>query len=117
MKPEYVENANHLFKDIDIKIVSDGARVLCPPIGSTSFIHSWIKDKVQSWADELTTLSEIALSQPQSVFSALTHGIMSHWTYTFRTCPDIALLLSHLKSTIHTVQILLKLLSLLLMMT
>ena len=33
---------------------------------------------------------------------------MSHWTYTFRTCPDIALLLSPLKSTIHTVQILLK---------
>ena len=31
VKPEYVENANHLFKDIDIKIVSDGSHVLCAP--------------------------------------------------------------------------------------
>ena len=80
VKPDYLEEASHLFKDTDINIVTDGACVLGVPIGSTSFVHSWIADKVKSWVDELTTLSEIALSQPQSVFSALTHGVMSHWS-------------------------------------
>ena len=103
VKPDYLEEARHLFKDTDINIVTDGACVLGTPIGSTSFVHSWITDKVKSWVDELTTLSEIALSQPQSVFSALTHGVMSHWTYTFRTCPDISLFLSPLESTIRKI--------------
>ena len=64
VKPDYLEEASHLFKDTDINIVTDGACVLGAPIGSTSFVHSWITDKVKSWVDELTTLSEIALSQP-----------------------------------------------------
>ena len=55
VKPDYLDEASHLFKDTDIKIVTDGACVLGAPINSDSFVHSWFKDKVQSWVEELNT--------------------------------------------------------------
>ena len=38
---------------------------------------------------ELTTLQEVSKALPQEAYSALTHGLMGHWTYLSRTCPDI----------------------------
>ena len=38
-----------------IFIDKDCACVLGAPIGSDSFVHSWFKDKVQSWVEELNT--------------------------------------------------------------
>ena len=55
VKLDYLEEASHLFKDTDIKIVTNGSCVLGAPIGSDSFVHSWFKDKVQSWVEEINT--------------------------------------------------------------
>ena len=37
-----------------------------------------------SWISNITLLSEIAKSQPQAAFSALTHGLLSKWMYFSR---------------------------------
>ena len=72
-------------------------------IGTSEYVNNWMDNKVQSWVDEITTLSTIVRTQPQSAFSALTHGIMSHWTYILRTCPDISTHLIPLENTLRTV--------------
>ena len=43
----------------------------------------------QRWSSLVSTLSEIAKSQPHAAFSALTHGLQSKWTYLSRVIPNI----------------------------
>ena len=74
-------------------------------MGTQEFINKWVTDKVQFWVDEIHCLANISLSQPQSGFSALTHGVMNRWTYVFRTCPNIEALLLPLEEAICTVLI------------
>ena len=102
VKPEHINNAKLLFHDHNLSIVTDGACVLGAPVGSSEFVTSWVTNKVQSWVKEISVLSTIALSQPQSVFSALTHGDMSRWTYICRTCPNIDSLLQPLENILRT---------------
>ena len=103
VKEEHQERAQHLFRNCNISIVTEGACVLGSPIGTSEYVNNWMDNKVQSWVDEITTLSTIVRTQPQSAFSALTHGIMSHWTYILRTCPDISTHLIPLGNTLRTV--------------
>ena len=103
VKEEHQERAQHLFQNCNISIVTEGACVLGSPIGTSEYVNNWMDNKVQSWVDEITTLSTIVRTQPQSAFSALTHGIMSHWTYILRTCPDISTHLIPLENTLRTV--------------
>ena len=102
VKPEHISNSKLLFHDHNLSIVTDGACVLGAPVGSSEFVTSWVTNKVQSWVKEISLLSIIASSQPQSAFSALTHGVMSCWTYIFRTCPNIDSLLQPLEKILRT---------------
>ena len=104
VKPEHINNAKLLFHDHNLSIGTDGACVLGAPVGSSDheLVTSWVTNKVQSWIKEISLLSTIALSQPQSAFPALTHGIMSRWMYIFRTCPNIDSLLQPLENILHT---------------
>ena len=72
VKPEHINNAKHLFHDHNLSIVTDGACVLGAPVGSSEFVTSWVTNKVHSWVKEISLLF--------TAFSALTHGVMSHWT-------------------------------------
>ena len=103
VKPDHLEAAQQLFSDHNITIVTNGAQVLGSPVGTPEFIDQWINNKVQSWVDEIQCLATISLSQPQSAYSALTHGVMNRWTYVFRTCPDINKHLLPLEDAIRTV--------------
>ena len=47
-------------------------------------------------------LQKIAVTQPHAAFSALTHGLMSKWTYLSRTIPDIGPLLKPLDDTLRS---------------
>ena len=46
-----------------------------------------------AWSSGINILSDIAKSQPQAAFSALTHGLLNKWTYLNCVVPDI----SHLR--------------------
>ena len=58
-----------------------------------SLTESYVKGKVQEWVEEVTRLSKIATSQPHAAYAALTHGLLSKWTYLLRTVPDVSNLL------------------------
>ena len=59
--------------------------MLGSPIGSESFMSSFITEKVTSWCRELVALTEVTSVQPQAAFCAFTHGLCGRWTYFFRT--------------------------------
>ena len=60
--------------------------VLGSPVGSTEFVWSEINKRISLWCEKLHLLSGIARSQPQSAYSAFTHGLFGEWSYIFRTC-------------------------------
>ena len=103
VKPDLLADAQQLFSDHNLNIVSDGAKVLGSPIGTPDFINRWINNKVQSWVDEIHCLASISHSQPQSAYSALTHGVMNGWHHVFRTCPEIATSLLPLENALRIV--------------
>ena len=103
VKNNFIDHANDSFLSTNISITAEGRPVLGSPVGSQEYICNWVNDKVQSWVDELTTLSDISKSQPQAAYSALTHGLMGHWTYLSRTCPDVNTLTQPLEDTLRAV--------------
>ena len=102
VKPQHLSRAQQLFSGTDLSIVTDGGCVLGAPIGTPDYVSNWMRTKVQTWIDDIDTLSDIAKSQPHSAHSALTHGLISRWTYSFRTCPNTTSFLEPLEKKIHT---------------
>ena len=85
VKPQYYSEAVEIFAGSGIIVKSDGIEYLGGAIGSPEFIQHVVEKKGASWCEELKSLSSIAKSYPQAAYAALTHGVMSHWTYYFRT--------------------------------
>ena len=89
-----LELAKSLFKETNIKFTVSGKRHLGAVIGSESFKSEYVKEKVQTWCNEILKLSEIAKSQPQAALSAYIHGEQHRFTYFLRTIEGIE---EHLK--------------------
>ena len=100
-KEEYLDKANNIFADSGVNVTSNGRPYLGAPIGSEQFIEDFTKSKVESWMSKITLLSEIAKSQPHAAFAALTHGLLSKWTYYSRVVPNISHLLKPLDNVIQ----------------
>ena len=86
------------FGDTGVQFTAEGRRYLWAALGC---FKSYVSDKVKEWSDELSRLSEIALTQPHAAYSALTHGLLGRWTFLSRTLPDVDELFSPLEQTIH----------------
>ena len=82
--------------------MSSGRPYLGAAIGSKQFVEEHVKSKVGSWLSNITLLSEIAKSQPQAAYSALTHGLLNKWTYFSCVAPNISHLLEPLDNTIRS---------------
>ena len=54
------------------------------------------------WTENITTLSSFAKTQPHASYAALTHGLMSKWTYLSRVMPNIGQLLEPIDESIQT---------------
>ena len=61
-----------------------------------------MRDKVGMWSDGINCLSSFAKTEPQAAFSALTHGLMSHWTYLLRCTDGTSSLFQPLEQSIHS---------------
>ena len=73
-----------------MNVTLNGRPYLCTAIGSHESIEEYVSSKVQEWSSSIKILSDIAKSQPQAAFSALTHGLLSKWTYLSRVIPNIS---------------------------
>ena len=76
-KPEKEEHARKVFKDTAINITTEGHKHLGAVIGSRAYLNEYITEKVTSWANEVATLAEFALSQPHvMLLSSLASNIV-----------------------------------------
>ena len=69
-------------------------------LGSCSFVEDYITAKVQSWSEELSSLSAIAATHPHAAYAVFMHGLQGHWNYVCQTVPDISDLLQPLEDAI-----------------
>ena len=101
VREESATNAKEVFKGTNISITEQGKRHLGAALGARSLVKSCIKVKVSEWANAVERLSSIAHTQPHAAYAALTHGLMSKWTYLTRAVPNIGDLLQPLEDTIR----------------
>ena len=101
VKSEHLRNAEAQFQGTGMQITTQGQRHLGAPLGSKSFVEKFVHAKVSVWVSEIKSLSEIASSQPQAAYAALTHGLMSRWTHLMRTVPGIDNLFQPLEDEIR----------------
>jgi hypothetical protein len=50
-------------------------------LGSSEFIHQFVKLKVTQWCGEIEHLAKFASSQPHASYTAFIHGVQSQWSY------------------------------------
>ncbi len=93
------DEAKNLFAGTGVNVTSDGRPYLGAAIGSKEYVKTYAESKTIEW---LKCLAEIGVTQPHAAYSALTHGMMSKWTYLSRTTPDIGPLLSPIDDAIRT---------------
>ena len=103
IKDRYYEEASRSFAGSGINISTKGRPYLGAAIGSQEFVEEYVNAKVQSWSSSITLLSETAKSQPHAAFSAVTHGLLSKWTYLSRVTPNIGHLLAPLDTVLRNV--------------
>ena len=82
-----------------------GTKNLGAVIGFREYLEEYVSEKVSNWVNEVATLAEFALSQPQTCYAAYTFGLKHRWTYFLRTLPDIQDLLEPLENVLFQVLI------------
>ena len=73
VKDAKLSEAHAVFQGSGIPITSEGKRYLGAVIGSESFIHSFVSEKVSGWITDIELLSQISFTQPHSAYAAVTH--------------------------------------------
>ena len=88
VKPHLEDEATALFPDVNV--TSEGQRYLGSYIGTKEGQDKFVKKEVDKWAEEITSLAEIANSEPQLAYTAYTMGVSKRWSYLMRTTPGIS---------------------------
>ena len=101
VKESKLEEASAIFRETGVNITAEGKRHLGAALGTPVFVESYVQQKVAGWAREVERLSSIAATQPQAAYAALTHGLISKWTYLSRTVPNIEDLFKPLEDVIR----------------
>ena len=84
-------------------MTSNGRPYLGAAIGSWDYVAGQVESKVNEWTSNIQCLATIAMTHPHAAYTALTHGLMSKWTYLSRTIPDIGPLLRPLDDALRSV--------------
>ena len=100
-KQGFLADATSSFAGTGVKVTPEGRPYLGAAIGSQEFVETHVKSKITSWVSCVNCLSDIARIQPHAAFSALTHGLMSKWTYLSRTTPNINCLMIQLDESLR----------------
>ena len=96
-----VASAKENFNGTNIQITTTGERHLGAVIGSNEFRTNYTNTKVAQWIEEVNLLAEIAVTEPQAVYSCYISGYQSRYTYFIRTIPEMEKLIKPLEDTIR----------------
>ncbi len=101
-KKDCTAEANTLFRGTGVNVTTDGRPYLGVAIGSSEYVTTHTERKIEEWVSHVISLAIIATTQPHAAFSALTHGLMSKWTYLSHTTPDVGLLLKPIDNALRS---------------
>ena len=93
VKESRLKEAKELFCGTDSNITAVGRKYPGVFIGKEATQNNYFKDFVDDFASQIDTLSKIACSEPQPVYSAFIHGFQHKLTYHIRTIPSASDLL------------------------
>ena len=79
--------AESLFRGLGIRIVT-GHRYLGGFIGDSSQRTLFVQKKVNSWVDHVRVFSDIAVTQPQLAYVAVTRSLQHEWMFLLRVLKD-----------------------------
>ena len=85
VKPAKHQEAVEVFDKTGIQIRVDGKAYLGGYVGQKEPAENYLKEKIKKWVNEVEQLARFGKSQPHAAFAALTHGLVSRWTYAMRT--------------------------------
>ena len=89
VKEDHKEEAARIFNGLNLNITSDGRPLLGAAIGCDSFVDNYVRDKVDTWCDELNNLATIAETQPHAAYAAYIFGFLHKLNFLSRTLPGI----------------------------
>ena len=89
VKDCFYDSAVSIFQDSGVCITAEGKRHLGAALGSSSFVASFVHQKVSLWQQELTTLSDFSVTQPHAAYAAFVHGVVSRWNYLITCIPNV----------------------------
>ena len=72
-------------------------------IGSQNFTNDYLRDKVEEWSKELSSLEAAAKTEPHLAYIALVKVIQSRWNFIMRTIPGSELHMQPLEAKLRNV--------------
>ena len=79
VKPEFLDEARNMFEGTGIKLTTEGHGLLGSTVGTSKFNQEFVADNVESFVEEIDTLSKIAEMYPQAAYAAFSHEIVGKW--------------------------------------
>ena len=72
-------------------------------IGSQNFTNDYLRDKVEEWSNELSSLEAAAKTEPHLAYIALVKVIQSRWNFIMRFIPGSELHMQPLEAKLRNV--------------
>ena len=94
--------AKATFHQSGLKITVEGKRHLGAVVGSNQFKVEYVDNLINTWVEELETLSEIAKFEPHLAYTAYVFGFQRKYTFFMRTLPGIEQQMSKLDAAIDS---------------
>ena len=99
------QRATQLFHGSGIKITLEGRPYLGSTLGTAAFTRKYVEEKVQNWVNDITSLAEIANTEPHAAYYGFINGVSKRWTYVMRTTNGISDLFLPLEEAIKNILI------------
>ena len=81
VKEEHLPLTTDLFADSGVQFTVEGRRHLGAALGTNSSTKAYVSNKVQELVQEVDHLSSFATSQLDAALAALTHSLISNWSF------------------------------------
>ena len=78
------QEATEIFGDTQVQITMEGRKYLGGALGTKAYTAKYSSETVDDWVREVQRLAKFATTQPHAAYAALTHGLISRWTYSLR---------------------------------
>ena len=101
VKDARIADAKTSFNGTNVQLTTDGERHLGSVIGSAKFRKSYCASIVEEWVKEIEILAEVAVTEPQAVYTCYISGYQHKFTYFLRTIPHFEQHLTSLEQVIR----------------